>query len=202
MPGPTAGRRDCARVVREHWGIDAVQITDLPSERDLNAMVDGQYVLKVSNPAEDRGAVDLESVALAHAARVDPDLPLPRTVPTLSGSWTATVVDADGRECLARRHHRPARRDGGGPAGHARHSPRRSVPLTARMSIALQGLFHPAADRELDWDVRRADAVLADADPAVLDLTADELDRLRSRCAAAAAASRALPSGSTTPTSR
>ena len=193
-PAPRLDAEDCARVVREHWGIDALQISDLPSERDLNAMVDGRYVLKVSNPAEDPGAVDLESVALAHAARADPDLPLPRTVPTLTGSWTATVVDGDGRECLARVITVLPGEMAEGPPVTTSLAEAIGA-LTARMSIALQGLYHPAADRELDWDVRRAEEVLADVDPAVLDLTAEDLGRLRSRCAAAADASRALPSG-------
>ena len=193
-PAPRLDADDCLRLVSEHWGIDAVQVTDLPSERDFNAMVDGQYVLKVSNPAEDRGAVDLESEALAHAARVDPDLPLPRTVPTLSGSWTAIVEDADGRECLARVITvLPGEMAEGLPVTTSLAEAIGAV--TARMSIALQGLFHPAADRELDWDVRRADGVLAEADPAALDISADELAQLRTRCAAAAIASRALPSG-------
>jgi 4-aminobutyrate aminotransferase-like enzyme/Ser/Thr protein kinase RdoA (MazF antagonist) len=193
-PAPHLDADDCARLAREHWGVEVGRVTGLPSERDLNAMLDGRYVLKVSNPAEDKGAVDLESEALAHAVRADPDLPLPRTVPTPSGSWTATVVDRDGRECLARLLTVLP----GEMAEGRLVTPRLAEDIgavAARMSLALQGLFHPAAARELDWDVRRADAVLADADPAVLGMTADELAVLRARCAAAAAASRMLPSG-------
>jgi 4-aminobutyrate aminotransferase-like enzyme/Ser/Thr protein kinase RdoA (MazF antagonist) len=193
-PAPHLDADDCARLAREHWGVEVGSVTGLPSERDLNAMLDGRYVLKVSNHAEDKGAVDLESEALAHAVRADPDLPLPRTVPTPSGSWTATVVDHDGRECLARLLTVLP----GEMAEGRLVTPRLAEDIgavAARMSLALQGLFHPAAARELDWDVRRADAVLADADPAVLGMTADELAVLRARCAAAAAASRMLPSG-------
>ena len=193
-PAPRLDAEDCARVAREHWGIDAVEISDLPSERDFNAMVDGRYVLKVTNPAERPELVDLETQALAQAARVDPDLPLPRTLPTSAGALAATIIDGDGRECLARVITvLPGEMAEGPPVTTSLAEAVGAV--TARMSIALQGLFHPAADRALDWDVRRADAVLADADPAVLDLTADELQRLRARCAAAAQASRALPSG-------
>jgi Ser/Thr protein kinase RdoA (MazF antagonist) len=193
-PAPHLGMEDCVRLAREHWGVEVTQVTDLPSERDLNAMLDGRFVLKVSNPAEDRGAIDLESVALDHAAGADPDLPLPRTVRTRTGSWTASVVDRDGRECLARLITVL-------PGGMAEGRPVTTAlaeevgGIAARMSLALQGLFHPAAARELDWDVRRADTVLAGTDPAVLGLTTDELAQLRDRCAAAAEATRALPSG-------
>jgi len=196
-PAPHLDADDCVRLAREHWDVAVEHVSDLPSERDLNAMVEGpsgRFVLKVSNPAEDRGAVDLESVALDHAAGADPDLPLPRTVRTRTGSWTATVVDRDGRECLARLITVL-------PGGMAEGRPVTTAlaeevgGIAARMSLALQGLFHPAAARELDWDVRRADAVLSGTDPAVLGLTADEHARLRARCAAAAEATRALPSG-------
>lgn len=193
-PAPHLTADECVRLAHEHWGVSVGDVSDLPSERDFNAMLDGRHVLKVSNPAEDAGAVDLESEALAHAARVDHGLPLPRTVPTMTGSWSATVVDRDGRECLARLITVLP----GQMAEGRLVTPRLAEDigaLAARMSLALQGFFHPAAARVLDWDVRRADDVLADADPAVLGMTAEELGVLRARCARAAEASRALPSG-------
>jgi 4-aminobutyrate aminotransferase-like enzyme/Ser/Thr protein kinase RdoA (MazF antagonist) len=193
-PAPRLDAGDCARLAREHWGVEVGHVSDLPSERDLNAMLDGRYVLKVSNPAEDAGAVDLESEALSHAGRADPDLPLPRTVPTVTGSWSATVVDRDGRACLARLITVLPGEMAEGRVVTA-HLAEEIGGVAARMSLALQGLFHPAAGRELDWDVRRADAVLAGTDPAVLGMSADELADLRARCAVAAETSRTLPSG-------
>jgi 4-aminobutyrate aminotransferase-like enzyme/Ser/Thr protein kinase RdoA (MazF antagonist) len=193
-PPPRLTADDCAEILRQHWGIDPSAVTDLPSERDLNAMADGRYVLKVSNPAESAALVDLETEALAHAARADPGLPLPRAMPTLTGPSTATVVDADGRECLARVITVLPGAMAEGQAISARLA--ESIGAhAARMSIALQGLFHPAAARVIDWDVRRADAVLAGVDPQLLDFSSDELSEFRRRCAAAAEASLMLPSG-------
>ena len=193
-PAPRLDESACARIVREHWGVEVRRVTDLPSERDLNAMVDGRYVLKVTNPAERPELVDLETLALAHAARVDPRLPLPRTVPTSAGSTTATVTDLDGRQCLARLITVVP----GEMAEGRLVTPRLAEAVgavAARTSVALQGLFHPASARELDWDVRRAGHVLTGIEPSVLGLTVDELGRLRSRCVDAATASLALPSG-------
>ena len=90
-------------------------------------MVDGQYVLKVSNPAEDPGAVDLESRG---AGPRRPGRPRPAAAP--HGPDPVGVVDGDRRRrrrsrVPGPRHHRPARGDGGGPAGHhlARRGDRR-----------------------------------------------------------------------------
>ena len=180
-PAPRLTVEDCAELLTEHWGLASPQVSGLPSERDLNALVDGRYVLKVSNPAEAAAVVDLETQALAHAARVDPGLPLPRTVPTLTGAMTATIRDADDRECLVR----VITVVPGEMAEGLTITPPLAEAIGgvgARMSIALQGLFHPAAARVLDWDVRRADQVLAAVDPEVLDTTTEGLAELRSRC--------------------
>ena len=68
--------------------------------------------------------------------------------------------------------------------------------MAARTSLALQGLFHPAADRVLDWDVRRAPEVLAR--PGVMAGLGESGRLLEPRLgglAAAVEATKALPSG-------
>jgi 4-aminobutyrate aminotransferase-like enzyme/Ser/Thr protein kinase RdoA (MazF antagonist) len=182
-------------LLQDAWGLAAAQIRPLASERDGNLMVGGEYVLKVSNPAEDPEVVDMENAAMTHALRVSPDLPLPSLVSTTAGSDVARVVDEEGRPCLARlitvvpgqpAEGRPVTGELAAEIGA----------LAARTSLALQGLFHRAGERVLDWDVRRAEAVLGQ--PGVLDglgalglRLADVLSRLR----AAAQATRALPAG-------
>ena len=58
------------------------------------------YVLKVSNPAESRQVIDFQTRALLHIAQVDPELPVPRSGPTLRAlpEWVF-----DGRRGAARR---------------------------------------------------------------------------------------------------
>jgi 4-aminobutyrate aminotransferase-like enzyme/Ser/Thr protein kinase RdoA (MazF antagonist) len=191
---PRLSPDEVQRLLADHWGLEPVPTAPLPSERDLNVLVDGRYVLKVANPAERAEVVDMENAGLAHARRVAPGLPLPRLVDSRSGA-VVTVVEASGRSCLARLLTVvPGRSLEGSPI--TLDLAEQVGALAARTCVALQGLFHPAAARELDWDVRRAPAVLA-AD-GILDrlgeqggILAPYLDRL----AAAAEATRGLPSG-------
>jgi len=101
-PAPRLGVDAARRLLAAEWGIQAVSVSDLDSERDLNLSVDGQFVLKVSNPAERSDLIDMETKALAHARAVAPDLPLPETVSTVTGTGSASVHDESGRACLAR----------------------------------------------------------------------------------------------------
>ena len=76
-------------------------------------------------------------------------------VRTASGASVARISDDAGAACLARlvtvvpgspAEGRPVTTDLAGQTGA----------LAARTSLALQGLFHRAGDRVLDWDIRRA----------------------------------------------
>ncbi|HVV21700.1 MAG TPA: aminotransferase class III-fold pyridoxal phosphate-dependent enzyme [Pseudonocardiaceae bacterium] len=176
-PAPTFAPDDLCAVLRDHWGITGATVTPLDSERDLNAMVDGRYVLKLANPAERPDVVAMETDALAHVAAVDPELPIPQAIPSTSGGPIVHVADAAGRDCMARLITVVP----GAPLEGTRIDPglaERIGSVAGRMSVALQGFFHPAADRELAWDVRR--------------LTSGPL---AARVAPALAATRRLPSG-------
>lgn len=188
-PAPVLRADQVTALLRDAWHLPADQVLPLASERDVNLLVNAHHVLKVSNPAEDPLVVDMENTAMTHALRVAPDLPLPSVIPTVSGALVAEVVDADGRPCLARLITVvPGEPVEGRPV--TTRLAERIGALTARTSIALQGLFHRAGDRALDWDVRRAPVVLsfsANLDPRLAAL----LPRLR----AAADATAALPAG-------
>ena len=177
-----------------HWSIDAGDLHPLPSERDLNVLVDDRFVLKVSNPAERADLLHLEEVSLAHLQRIAPDLPVPRLVQA-GAAPVVTVQDTAGRACLARL------------ITVVPGAPLEGSPITldlaeqvgavaARTSVALRGLFHHAADRVLDWDVRRAPEVLGR--PGVLAGLGEQgqiLGPWLERLAVAATATRSLPSG-------
>ena len=194
-PAPVVHPDLIATLVEEVWGLPAGVVRPLTSERDANILLADRYVLKVSNPAEDPAVVDMENTAMAHAARVAPDLPLPSLVPTAAGASIARISDETGAACLARlvtvvpgapAEGRPVTAELAGQIGA----------LAARTSLALQGLFHPAGGRVLDWDIRRARQVLGE--PGVLDTLGDlgpRIAGLLPRLAAAAAATAALPAG-------
>ncbi len=76
----------------QHFGKTGT-LRPLPSERDQNARLvcqDGEYVLKIANPAEDPGQIDLQNATMLHLAQVG-QAGIPRVVPTLSGADRATV---------------------------------------------------------------------------------------------------------------
>jgi 4-aminobutyrate aminotransferase-like enzyme/Ser/Thr protein kinase RdoA (MazF antagonist) len=194
-PAPVLRADRVASLVADLWGIRVGTVRQLSSERDANILVDGRYVLKVSNPAEDPAGVDMENAAMAQAARAAAGLPLPSVIPAVSGASVARVTDDTGAACLARlitvvpgtpAEGRPVSTDLAGQIGA----------LAARTSLALQGLFHRAGDRVLDWDVRRAHQLLGE--PNVLGhfgALGPRLATIRPRLAAAADATTALPAG-------
>ena len=194
-PPPVLSGDQYAQLLRDAWGLTVGSVRPLPSERDLNVLVDDRYVLKVANPAEDPDVLDMENAAMAHVRQVSPDLPVPALLPATSGAAVAAVTDAGGRRCLARlitivpgqsHEGRPVTCDLAEQAGG----------LAARTSLALQGLFHRAGGRVFDWDVRRAPAALAK--PGVIDslgAAGRPLAGLLPRLAAAVKATGALPAG-------
>jgi 4-aminobutyrate aminotransferase-like enzyme/Ser/Thr protein kinase RdoA (MazF antagonist) len=194
-PAPVLRTDRVASLVQDVWGLRVGTVRQLSSERDANLLLDGRYVLKVSNPAEDPAVVDMENVAMSHVARVAADLPLPSVIPTVSGTSAAHVTDDTGAACLARlitvvpgspAEGRPVTTGLAGQIGA----------LAARTSLALQGLFHRAGDRVLDWDVRRAHHVLSEPGAlGSLGALAPPVSGLLPRLAAAAEATTALSAG-------
>ena len=71
---------EVARIAAELFGIEGTAV-DLGSERDQTFLVEGPErsgVLKISNLGEQLDTLELEAEAVAHVARVDPDLPVAR----------------------------------------------------------------------------------------------------------------------------
>lgn len=136
----------------------AGELTQLGSERDLNVKVQtasGEaFVLKLQNPADNVGVVDMQTRALLHIEKVDPGLPVTRVVRTLEGApWTVASA-SDGRRCFARLFTVL-------PGRHATAEELDSQALfewgrvVARLGWSLRGFYHPAAAYEIQWDIRR-----------------------------------------------
>jgi 4-aminobutyrate aminotransferase-like enzyme/Ser/Thr protein kinase RdoA (MazF antagonist) len=150
---------EAARIATHLAGVDG-SVRDLGSERDQTFLVEGDagaVVLKISNLGEDRATLDLETEAILHIARVDPELPVarPRPISSASGAaaYRATVDGPDGAH-FVRVFERLDGHDGGPdlPDGAVR-----AYGAThARLNRALRSFFHPAAGRELLWDLAHA----------------------------------------------
>jgi len=158
---PDVDLATAARFLRTRYGIDA-ELQALRSERDLNFLAvagDGrQLVLKVSNSGDDAGQIAMESAAMRHVALVDPRLPIPRIIDAVDGAQVVTLQSADGRMHQVRVMTVMA-----GAVGDLAVLPERFAAdfgeVCARLTRALQGFGHPAADRRLDWDPRLVTAL-------------------------------------------
>jgi hydroxylysine kinase len=195
--------------VQTAWAADLLQrlyglqgeLSPLTGERDANFLLqraDGgpRCMLKLSHPDEDPLVADFQTQALLHIARVDPGLPVQRLLPDRHGAPSVQIEDAQGRTRVARLFSYLE----GLPMPQAPRSgaQRRNVArMLARLDQALAGLAHPAAARELPWDIQRADRVrpllVHVADPARRALAEAALDGFEQRTKPRLAALRRQP---------
>jgi Ser/Thr protein kinase RdoA (MazF antagonist) len=157
-----------AALLERVWGIGG-SLSPLPSERDQNVRVDvggrPTYVLKIANPREQPAFLDAQDAVLTRL--VAAGLPVGRSVPPLDRSVVSVPVAGQ-----------PARvrlvtwLDGTPVASATSRStdlPNALGALMGRVTVALDGLTHPGADRPFQWDVRRAPETVRAALPAVAD---------------------------------
>ena len=163
---PTTEAEAC-ELARELYGL-AVAAKSLPGEYDDNfhlttlnraAAQDGElagFVLKVMHPARERSFIDMQCRALQHLAQRAPQLTLPRVRLNRSGDAFTAITAADGTPRLvwllsyvpgtmlvkARPHSPELLQSLGGFLG--------------AVDAALSDFAHPAARRELKWDLARA----------------------------------------------
>ena len=159
----------------EMFGLHATA-TALGSERDQAFLLengDAGGVLKISNPGEDEAILELEEAAIAHIAAVDPSLPVARPIAP--------------RETFDGHHVRLFERRHGLKAGpELEDSAVRGIAEAhARLCLALRSFFHPAAGRDLLWNLRSTPSLrplLEEIDdPARRALVARALDRYDER---------------------
>jgi 4-aminobutyrate aminotransferase-like enzyme/Ser/Thr protein kinase RdoA (MazF antagonist) len=172
---------EVARIAAELFGVEGTA-TDLGSERDATFLIEdggAGAVIKISNLGEDPAVVDLEHAAIEHITRVDPELPVARP-----HGERATFAVPDGVHhvrLFERLHGRP-----GGPELDDR-AVYAYVATHARLNLALRSFFHPAAGRELLWNLEHTPKLrpLLDAidDPDRRLLASRVIDRFEERVA-------------------
>lgn len=134
----------------------------LAGEKDSNFLIrqgDGRGVLlKIVHPGEDRAVTAMQTSAFLHVARVDPDLPVQRVIPTVSGEHDFRTGFADGTERAVRLVSFAEGVLQGRSAPSA--AQRRNIGAAlARLQRALQGFSHPADSYTLVWDLKHAAAL-------------------------------------------
>ncbi|NKJ02833.1 phosphotransferase [Novosphingobium sp. SG707] len=155
---PQLTPQDAQVLARRFYGRDLMAL-DLSGERDRNFKMVGQdgsqYLLKVSNPAEARDIVNLQTCVLNYLAGKASGLSVPRPVAALDGSYEVPITLDDGRASILRMlTFLP-----GMPLGQSTRTTaqRRALGQTlARLDQALEGFTHPAAQHDLLWNVAAA----------------------------------------------
>ena len=140
---PRFTAEEVAHIADELFGIRGTAV-DLGSERDATFLIDDGgdgAVLKISNLGEDPAVLDLEQAAIEHLGRVDPELPIARP------RGERATFDGHHVRLFERLHGRS-----GGPS--LDDSAIRELAAThARLNLALRSFFHPAAGRDLLWNL-------------------------------------------------
>jgi 4-aminobutyrate aminotransferase-like enzyme/Ser/Thr protein kinase RdoA (MazF antagonist) len=150
---------EAARLARELYSIDAAA-RSLPGEYDDNFHLiasDGQeFVLKVMHPARARSFIDLQCRALQHLAGRAAGLLLPRVIGSRGGELYSEIADTDGAQRLVwmltfvpgtvLAEVRP----------HSEELLKSIGRLLGELDSALWDFQHPAARRELKWDLSAA----------------------------------------------
>ena len=156
---PNFSELEAVRFAHERYGLH-VSARPLPSERDQNFHLrtdTGQeFVLKIANVTERADILDLQNKVMEHLAARAPSLALPRVCAAPSGETITTTPEADGAaHCLRLLTYVPGRL-----WAHVNpHTPELLHSLgrvLGSIDAALQDFHHPAARRELKWDLARA----------------------------------------------
>lgn len=197
-PPPDFSEQQAADLFCKQYGVEA-SLTPLVSERDQNFRVDTgngeRYVLKFANAAESAAITDFQIQGLLHIARVAPEFPVPRVIPTVDGNLMFEVESAVGDVHRGRLltwldgvplQHAEGVNSVAGQTGEC----------LARLGLVLRDFEHPASDYALLWDIRNAASLehllswIDDADLRSMceqrirrfsTVIATQLDRLRSQ---------------------
>jgi 4-aminobutyrate aminotransferase-like enzyme/Ser/Thr protein kinase RdoA (MazF antagonist) len=155
-PPPSFTPAQAAALARDIFGVEGAPAS-LVSERDQNVRLtapDGRgWVLKISNPGEQAGVVEMETGVVRHVADVDPGLPVAVPLATREGAPWGTAEGPDGSRHFVRLLPLLP-----GHSGNARELTRAAVwdfgAVSARLGRATRGYFHASAGRPILWDVK------------------------------------------------
>jgi hydroxylysine kinase len=158
VPPPVFSEDEAAALAKRHFGIIGTA-SKLTSERDANFRIRTtgglSYVLKLSNPAEERLVTNLQTEALRHVALKDPALPVQRVFQNASGTYEEILPDAAGQPLVLRLFSYLE----GEPLHQAPRSAAQRRDLgsnLARLTRALADFSHAATHHDLQWDIKHA----------------------------------------------
>lgn len=192
---PDFTESDAVRIAADTFAVGAASATNLGSERDQTFLLsgpagEGVAIMKVSNSAEDPATLDMEALAVLHARRADPTLPvaLPRIAPGAdperigAAAYRARTAGAtEGETHLVRLYEVLPGSGRSDPLALSDAAIADWGEMTARLARALRSFAHPSAHRTMLWDIQHASRtrpMLADIrDPDRRAAVAEVLDR-------------------------
>lgn len=173
---PQLTEAQAAETAMQYWDIKSCARL-LTAERDQNFLIEAEdrqrYVLKLTNPGEDRMVSNLQTVALLHIAARDSSLPVPKLLPAMDGAFEVFAPLPDGRESMVRMMTFLS----GTPLYKANVTVQMAGNVGSalgRLDIALADFEHPARDHDFLWDIRR----LAGLDPLLKHIECEETRRM------------------------
>jgi 4-aminobutyrate aminotransferase-like enzyme/Ser/Thr protein kinase RdoA (MazF antagonist) len=156
---PPLAPADAVRIARELYGLEC-SAHSLPGEYDDNfhliAKDSAGYTLKVMHPAREESFVGMQCGALSHLAKQASHLPLPRVIAARSGQPYSRFAIDNGATRLV---WLLTFIEGTTLADAKPRSPELLASLgewLAEIDHALLDFSHPAAQRDLKWDVSRS----------------------------------------------
>ncbi|HEX6314825.1 MAG TPA: phosphotransferase, partial [Gemmatimonadaceae bacterium] len=157
-PLPEVSVADAEEILLTHWKLRG-QVRVLPGERERNFHVytgEGrEFVLKVASPLESLAVIELQVEALSHIATTRADLPVPRIVPATDGSRLVSHP-VKGEDHSARLLTWLPGRPLAEVSPHAPDLLREIGRSLGALTAALATFQHPAARRDLKWDLGAA----------------------------------------------
>ena len=159
-PQPDFSNKEAADMVHSHYRFFCTA-EDLYSERDQNFHImsenSGEYILKISNPAEDQSALRMQIDCTKHIRDKDADLNIPLTIKSTTGEDIITM-DKDGFTYYARM---VTFIPGIFLKDYAQSEDMLFTfgGFMARLSRAMKGFKHPAASRKFAWNLSQDDFI-------------------------------------------
>ena len=159
-PQPDFSLQEAADMVHSQYGIRCTA-EDLYSERDQNFYIMSEngceYVLKISNPAEDQSALRMQIDCTEHISDKDADLNIPLTIKSTTGEDIITM-DKNGFTYYARM---VTFIPGIFLKDYAQSEDMLFTlgGFMARLSRAMKGFEHPAASRKFAWNLSQDDFI-------------------------------------------
>lgn len=157
-PAPHIDETEAGALVSRVFGLSA-RAYGLTSERDRNFHIVSEngreFVLRVTNAAEDPAVSNLQTMALRHIEAAAPDLPVPAVQPSVKGAFETVVRIAAGSKHVVRLFTflpgEPLYR-----TASSRQQVENLGRCAAKLGLALQDFRHPAASHDLLWDLKGA----------------------------------------------